>query len=140
MNDNLDTLTELELTEIFAVEVAEWRRGDGKREYPFFWYSDRGVESLGSLPNFATDADALMPWLSRYHNECRNNAGGGWQITLVSGGPEFKTLGESHTQFITFARAACIALIRAKRATQQESAPKKQTPRRRSAGAGSGHK
>lgn len=119
MNDDLDSKTDAEISEIFAVEVAGWRDADPTetREHYRSWippgkkpirncrYSERPAP-------FATSADAMLPWLEKHvaasMSYLPHANPGGWYASLSS----VKVVAP------TFARAACIALIRAKRATK----------------------
>jgi hypothetical protein len=96
MSDTLDQLTDAELSEVFAVEVA-------------------GIPRLGFVitdspaprPLFATSADAVLPFLEQaLPNCCRpSSLGGRWEIEVAHG----------YGCAPTLARAACIALLRAER-------------------------
>lgn len=134
MNDDLDQKTDAELNEIFAVEVAGLRKvpaedygADG------FWEKvphPRALVSGGrfTLPFFSTDANAVLPYIHEfglqkfpggepYYFEakspiCREQ---GWMLRLMFAHHDGDIVSEQ-TEAPTFARAACIALIRAKRA------------------------
>lgn len=116
MSYELDSLTDAKLSEVFAVEVAGWAR-DGSALSPLRWKDAAGEmpwdyenDKLGQ-PKFATSADAVMPFLegSGCWRAYREKHGQG---VLISVGLIKPAIGFSHT----FARAVCIALIRAKRA------------------------
>lgn len=139
MSDELDKLSDAELSECFAVEVAEvWKRetprDGGVRAYSVVgtgaWreiHEGPGCWRPDDLSDFATSADAVLPWLEKtggtgkYEAWCPtpiitfNRLGVrpehcGWNIDL----------GEHNkiNRAPTFARSACIALIRAKRGSK----------------------
>ncbi len=60
MNDNLDAFSDNLLNTAFAVEVAsmEQRRG-------LIWWAYKGSSDCGALPQFCTDANAVLPWLDK---------------------------------------------------------------------------
>jgi hypothetical protein len=114
--DNLDTLSDAELNEAFAVDVAGWVMNSTRTS---------GIDPTksfeGKPPSYATSADAVLPWLERH--------GWHWDHTLIStlGTGDYKRririYGPTKRDFIqcdfpwatSFARAACIALIRSAR-------------------------
>lgn len=103
MTDDLDTKTDAQISEIFASEVASWSDIDIRRY--------RGTEHIS---RFATDANAVLLWLERYSHVEARRLDGQWRVTIVTyygHGIVTKHYADSHS----FARAACIALIRAKR-------------------------
>ena len=88
----LNELTDAELSECFAVEVAGW-------EPETAWEG-----------RFATSADAVLPWLGKQPW----SADGEPEVVKISIFDDFgNALSEGTSR--TFARAACIALIEAKR-------------------------
>ncbi len=94
--DNLDSKTDAGLDELFAVEVTGARR----------------------TPPFCADANAVLPWLEKCAEVSSVFEDGSWFV-----GIEEKPA--SHTSFVcasslTFARAAVIALLRAKRRRDRE--------------------
>lgn len=99
--DDLDSKTDAALNRIFGVEVAGIYNKKGRKR-------KRRID-------YCNDPSAVISYLSTHHCDCRNNAGSGWQISLYSFYPTLHAYAASHAVFITFARAACIALIRAKR-------------------------
>lgn len=102
--NNLDTLSDAELNERFAVEVAGGRIHD-RRDSESVLVEING--EIDWLPHFSTDANAVLPWLENKYWESWPD-GDGSRCVEVTG----------HLGFApTFARAACIALIRAKRYT-----------------------
>lgn len=111
MTDELDTLTDAKLSEVFAKNVAGYTAdADG-------WFlppPPRRIALLShELPSFATSADAVLPYLqARY----RWQATGTKSTTVVQVWTGEGPQPNATVQDITFARAACIALIRAKRA------------------------
>lgn len=123
MSDALDTLPDAALSEVFAVEVAGWteiryEEGEnvdieGRCIYP--WSGIRGRNSKGErdfIPHFATSTDAVLPYLEK-HNEVFVEffaATKLWQVLIV---------GKDRGVSTTFARAAGLALIQAKRAEKR---------------------
>lgn len=134
MTDDLDSKTDVELDKLFALEIAAWQTAKCSAQCPierggmrlpnyFFdgemdaWWHPTNERSTGVYavpPKFATSADVVLPWLARHHYEAFNNAGGGVQIRLHL---DYRTLAWSSAPFIPFARAAVIALLRAKRSS-----------------------
>ncbi len=134
MNDELETLTDAELSELFALEVA----GMTKRTEGLFWSADdkRAYILTGSalhdvrkkmrLPctpdlmlSFATDANAVLPFLEKlkkfhiYWDDFRMPA-----IPLPSS-YHIDIRGRRLAANVpTLARAICLALVRAKRAAK----------------------
>ncbi len=122
MSDNLDQLSDAALSEVFAVEVAGFLPMDhmlwdvGACRLPFCRErSDGRWIATGNLP-FATSADAVLPcmrdiqWTARNgHDYCDEMH----RVTILRNGSGH-IIAEAFAP--TFARAACIALIRAKRA------------------------
>ena len=113
MSDELDGLSDARLSEVFAVEVAGFAASrfavhvSGTAEYPIW------AQALP--PPFATDANAVLPYLSKesWWAENDHDKNGMVFVRIWTG------IGEScHLVGIApiFARAACIALIRAARA------------------------
>lgn len=121
-NDNLDGLSDAALSEAFAVEVAGWTHSVADASRGTRWWSDEkgGHISPYSDPDsgfsFATSADAVLPFLEKgvsWHSAF--HAGAGYMVTHSSQCGQY--IGECDAApRVTFARAACIALIRAKRA------------------------
>lgn len=116
----LNELTDAELSECFAVEVAGWRDIVQNPIYKGVYLSGFN-DSIGKTesancgsrwgcPMFSTSADAVLPWLYKRHWEVQQTSSSKAPIRVLldhSRGP----CGEA----TTFARAACIALIEAKR-------------------------
>lgn len=112
MSDDLDSLTGEKLSEVFAEKVAGWTNigdcscGDHKRGTPPKGGSARHV------PNFATSADALLPYLQKCEDiDARfcPQIGHRWQVTVFRPGVV------ANGSASEFARAAALALIRAER-------------------------
>lgn len=114
--DDIDHLSDEKLSETFAVEVAGWVHGQFVND----WWRP-GSDMVEPVPSFATDANAVMPYLDKHHCSIRNEAGGGWQVSLLGGFYQMQVKGASTEKFLTFARAACIALIRAARRSKEEA-------------------
>lgn len=124
--DSLDAKSDAELNQLFSVEVVR-RRFDQTVAYG--WRDSKGARRpTAEWPeNFCADANAVLFWLENWHREnpmnrsieisragnCRMD----WFITLVIENEEQKydySMGTAST----FARAACLSLIRAKRASK----------------------
>lgn len=132
-NGNLDTLTDAELSELFAVEVAgfagvrsgtPWEVNDeppAVRRVGRVKLHDTSKEAVVmEVPDYATSADAVLPWLENNYGEYEY--AGAAHFTGATGPAEwhirvFVGNGTYVAKAPTFPRAACIALIRAKRAT-----------------------
>ena len=122
MTDELDTMTDPELSEAFATEMAGC-----KKEGPILIAAKRGAifanwkNANGDWvcePSFATDANAVFPWLEK-HQTANAFVFGFWTVRIVCPCPRnIKILAEAEAK--TFQRAACIALIRSKRAEIQQ--------------------
>jgi hypothetical protein len=111
MTDELDKMSEAELNRIFAVEVAGWHA-----DLPIQYTSGYrpGSDRPEPIPPYATDANAVLPWLEKNDSWHGGYDGTGGPITyeceVFSRASYFKAMAP------TFARAACVSLIRAKRA------------------------
>jgi hypothetical protein len=144
--DNLDTLSDAEINECFAVEVAGWtpwleKRGDYTHyiwqkagdKLPWMNYRDgekyrQNYTKAGKFDSmkhvdhlrlvFSTDSNAVLPWLEKWPIASATRLDRGWSVTLLteSGeGETYNTHDAGDAEAPTFARAACIALIRAHR-------------------------
>lgn len=119
MTDELDSLPDAKLSEVFAMEVAGWKKvedcGWSDSDDEMIW--DYAEDELAS-PIFATSADAVLPWLMQIEWW-----GDGIKSKQRLVGVDVNTKPGYCVQAIapTFARAACIALIRAKRAQKGTS-------------------
>lgn len=133
MNDELDKLSDAELSELFAVEVAGWvyvPDGCGVQ-----WFVPPNLPPAANLrtnrpvPQFSTDTNAVLPWLEKWKLGAPHTKGpsaylknDGWSVVAYNGKEP-----PNHANAIavapTFARAACIALIRAKRARADADSP-----------------
>ena len=106
MTDDLDAKTEEEISEIFAVEVAG------------YWKSPSGFYHLGNCVccslsfSFATSFDAVQPWMEKYDmvDIFYSNEYKIWHAKVWNNGATHNSVCAK-----TLPRAACIALIRAKR-------------------------
>lgn len=107
--DTLDSLTDAQLSEAFAVEVA----GEHPNDIKAAKAGDEDWHRECPLP-FATSADAVLPFTETQAYFGAAHTCDGWNIT-VGDKNVFRQNISVHAP--TFARAACIALIRAKRAT-----------------------
>ena len=123
-NDELEAIGNQQLSEVFAVEVAEiWRvekpRDGGVRAYSVIktgaWREIRaGQYGPDDLPDFATDVNVVLPWLPKDYQRAFWTATGGFLGARVCIWEKDMIVAEAHTP--SFARSAAIALIRAKRA------------------------
>lgn len=125
MPDALESLSDGELSEVFAVEVMRaWRESPTSKT---IWYRGKPVKL-----KFATSADAVMPWLEKagiFTSEF-NLGSSAYKVQIwkdyPGSGPESSCPEPPHIDVAhegeakTFAKAACIALIRSARATQQD--------------------
>ncbi len=129
MTDELDNLSDEKLSELFALEVA----GMTKRTEGLFWSADdkRAYILTGSalhdvrkkmrLPctpalmlSFATDANAVLPWLERAGYFFRvSGIRAQWTVQIWNCRGEQP---DGVATSATLSRAACVALILAKRA------------------------
>lgn len=119
MTDELDNLPDVELSAVFAVEVAGWKDSPIYPESHWITPVGKHVDKKLRLDfPFANSMDALMPWLDKmFFWECRFGPFGRKEpkffsvsVSLVPGSMFYY----SHAP--TPARAACIAILRAKRA------------------------
>jgi hypothetical protein len=146
MNDQLDQLTDAELSEAFAVEVAgwTWRHSPGAHAVPtrkmlcppsyvsptawgeLIFKAGEGlptaagiiVDRFAPFPPFTTSADAVLPWLKKagaWGN--KYSPAGGHEVSCYRWSGDKDRVEWFGATAPTFARAACISLIRAKRAT-----------------------
>lgn len=140
--DTLDSLTDAELSELFAVEVAgftnirdgyPWEVNDEPPEVRRvgrvkLFDSDSLPTDPVEVPDFATSADAVLPWLEKTrwagHSNGMTGSTNGYphaSIDIYLLGGLARARGECfHGDSLTrsFARAACLALLRAKRASK----------------------
>lgn len=120
MTDSLDSLPDAKLSEVFALDVAGWKKvedcGWSDSDDEMIW--DYAEDELAS-PVFAKSADAVLPYIDAMGlaevNQWLANFGEPipvkkWHVRVLVRGQFVE--GEA----TTFTRAACIALIRAKRA------------------------
>lgn len=120
--DDLEHLSDARLQMIFIKEVGQFQRawsGTGRSKDSDGWRrkAGNGWEFVYDydMPDFSTAPAAVMPYLDKHHCSIRNESGGGWQVSLLGGVHQMQVKGASTEKFLTFARAACIALIRAAR-------------------------
>lgn len=130
MSENLDTMSDAELNELFAVEIAGWTI---KRFWPSCdmrtdtskpchqWYRPDG-SLYSSDPWFCTDANAVLPWLAKMNSASAVLrtwiATPDWCVTIKECVGENGERLEAQGVAPTFARAAVLALIRINRATK----------------------
>lgn len=110
----LNELTDAELNEAFAVEVAGWKRCrspfQSKSDPSSRGWDDPKCYGRKELPKWSTSADAVMPWLDATKHWGNLYLGNNHRIEIEH---RFSGTGP------TFARAACIALIEQKRREKQ---------------------
>lgn len=129
MNEELNSLPDQELSERFAVEVDRWtcERDDGRDFFGegarphLYWIAPGTTLRLASCHPFATDSNAVLLWLDRVSDMAWDAARGpgGFRVSLNLRQYHGFSLGNPRIidAFApTFARAGCIAMIRAKRA------------------------
>lgn len=121
MTDELDTMTDGELSEAFAVEVAGWscvsRRHGNVCARENEWRNARGEPvSFYSEGNFAKSADAVLPFITR-DTVCHYvPADGLWHLRDCG-----RQWPEGFAEAPSLARCACILSLRAKRAQKCQS-------------------
>lgn len=157
IEDNLDQLSDAELNEVFAVEVAgiprlftlmkrgyyyrpnangytasiqeAWRITEDVADKHVYPYDEPVTKHRLPHDNYSTDANTMVLWLGKYRKETdekHSGEGTTFRIYAPASDEDMWTVCPvwmHHDGFIeelgssapTFARAACIALIRAKR-------------------------
>lgn len=150
MNDNLDSLSDSELSEVFAVEVAgitperlAFASRDGGQSgslYEDFRFvngpriSRKDVEDFCRkrpeysvcfhtyvYQQFATSADAVLPWLEKHSDWAINRAPIRDNISVQINLWKEQNTENAFGSAPTLARAACIALIHAARSRKSVS-------------------
>lgn len=115
-NDELDKMTDAELNEAFAVEVAGWTfKTFPKGACPDVkhWATAEGEPtSIYQKGNYCADANAVLPFLLKCRN-WRTESFGSQEIWTTVDAPEY---GDAVAP--TFGRSATLALLRAKRAAK----------------------
>lgn len=122
MPDPLESLSDGELSEVFAVEVMRaWRESPTSKT---IWYRGKPVKL-----KFATSTDAVMPWLDKWHDSepqrrdirIVRRLALDWLIILRTRvNPWDDWTDEIEQADESLSRAICSALIRSARATQQD--------------------
>lgn len=132
MSDNLDQLSDAELSETFAVDMCqtlkrETPRDGGLRAYSVVgtgaWREIREEGAWGwpeDFVDYAMSADAVMPWLEKSAEMvCISRYTGwdelDWAVLLWENDENGALVAQGESP--SLARAACLALIRAHRAT-----------------------
>ena len=131
-SDTLDQATDAELNELFAVEVAETMERIDPQHGEARAYAMKGTGAYRScewrdhFTDFATDANAVLPYLEKDQFVISNLSSDGVTVELFKDypgiGPEYNCPQGPSTEVYAqgaapiLARAACIALIRARRA------------------------
>lgn len=131
MSDNLDIISDAALNEVFAVEVAALTEIRDSTRWEMTDPPDDPIVRVGrddnggknAVKDFSTDANAVLPWLEKQRAlnfnvaaamGTRITTGVVWSVRLIDLRDNQMMQGEAPT----FARAVCIALIRAKRAAK----------------------
>ena len=123
MNDELESLSPTELDKVFALEVAGWteilKRVDRSHDEPaheYWWWRTTDGREAACPDRFSSDANAVLPFLKGFHaydwhidKEERERIGSNVCVALINAPCSMAP---------TFARAACLALIKAKRASR----------------------
>lgn len=115
--DNLDSLPDAQLDEAFIREVCgwEWSEGSTTTMFPACWYNEHG-NPVSPTPKFCGSVDAVLPWLEKYEGFwlAKNDVDepGNIGVCLTMHHPPRKTYAIAPT----FAKAAVICLLRARRA------------------------
>lgn len=126
MSDDLDSKTDRELDELFATTVAGWGIVPTENGQ-LYGYKNNAISydvaamPPQAIPEFTTSADDVLPWLEnhRWKAPCEETTvtifrdSGKWTVILPAA--SWNDSGFSGTA-PTFAKAACLALLRAKRA------------------------
>lgn len=122
--DNLDQLDDAELSGLFAEKVARLKsiciKAIVNPRIEHYTYSaptkDNPYLRL-PLPSFATSADAVLPWLNQmnWRAQCCPTSGETHHPVILEIWSWHTGVKLAGTYCPTFARAACIALMRAKR-------------------------
>lgn len=124
MTDELDTLSDAELNGVFTREVAGYERGwsgtSGSQASDGWRFRDGDEWRFvfdHEAPDFATDVNAVLPYLEKHAEVSNVFEGGEWFVGIEEkpARPGSFVSGAAPT----FARAVTIALIRAKRATSK---------------------
>lgn len=142
-NEELEKMTDEQLRLAFAREVAKWttlpnqghaggflaRSPEGRID----WSSIGGTEDAAlrwNCPEYATSADAVLPYLEKYAAAKVVYQHSIWYVSLfiaIDGGEPGEALESPAATGNTPARAACIALILAARATRAAAEAKEGT-------------
>lgn len=132
-SDALDQMSDADVTMMFAREVAGllmpayWEGSD----FPFVCRLDPEGNRMTAFPHFATDANAVLPWLEKHAAWSKGTVGSAVSVYGRKMSPVPKPEGVADSDWmvlhvighhwneavprVSFARAACIALIRAAR-------------------------
>lgn len=118
MNDELDSLSDQELSERFAVEVAGWTRG--YLGNPTMWVHPDGAP-MGFIPEFSRSADAVLPFCEKFDNTVIVFNSGSWSVEIQKEtgtveGEDYDIVSIAEYDDPKLARAACLALLKAKEA------------------------
>lgn len=125
--DNLDSLPDAQLDELFRREVcgwypepcnkAFWRTHHPKENDPFEGYIGKEPSHYHSrsLPPFCASADSVLPWLEKWDWDCAWNRAD-YLIRIFKYPRHNREDAQWWAAGKTFARCAVIALLRARRA------------------------
>jgi hypothetical protein len=116
MNDELDKMTDAELNEAFAVEVAGLHFDPPLAR----WYdaSDCPV-TFGNdecAPNYCGDTNSVLTWLEKQQYWSGKRPNMPYEVIIYTNPDDFKTFFIGNGQ--TFGNASCKAMLRAKRAAK----------------------
>lgn len=112
MNDELETMTDAQLNEAVALEVAGWREIEKGNFTSRLFGNASGDEKWSDEFHYATSANEVLPLLEKQNCDMIFDSDRQWQCII-----HVPTTGKflPNCSNKSFARAACIALLRAKR-------------------------
>jgi hypothetical protein len=128
MKDELDGLSDSDLTMAFAGEIAGWTKlrktvlGAGAPERdpsPYGYPPGRNYEC--AVTPFATSADAVLPYLEKHPRWFCDNKAENYAVCVVS----MDGARDHYGRDSAFARASCICLLRASRSHPQAGVEEK---------------
>jgi hypothetical protein len=122
MTDQLDRKTDDEISGIFAKEAAGWKHYRNMHGESVLADSlDSALMGMDGPPIFAIDANAMLPWLEKYRYFDLIKRDDDFMISIYLDVNKNFIITGATGMAKTFARAACIALIRAKRSEKGKS-------------------
>jgi hypothetical protein len=119
MTDELDRKTDDEISDIFAREVAGWKFTN-EDDFNKGLSNGEGFD-LVEKADFATNANAVLPWLEKYKYFDLTKRDCDFMISIYLDVNKNLIITNATGVEKTFARAACITLIRAKRSEKGKS-------------------